>query len=94
MHKKTEARVAKSKPKVQASFGQGPTHSTFVSFYLPRTSCSWGKVTTRLAGALVLSTQTLPGLGAVLPTSHSPHGLEGVEAFLLVGPGTVLQGCP
>lgn len=51
-------------------------------------------MTTRLAGALVLSTQTLPGLGAVLPTSHSPHGLEGVEAFLLVGPGTVLQGCP
>lgn len=50
--------------------------------------------TTSIAGALVLSTQTLPGLGAVLLTSHSPHGLGGEEAFLLVAPGTVLQGCP
>lgn len=54
MHKKTEARVARSKPKAQSSFGQGPTHSTFVSPYLPQTSCPRGKVTTRLLALLVL----------------------------------------
>lgn len=97
MLEKTKARVARPKPKAQASFGQGPTHLTSVPSYFPRTSCPWGKVTTRLLALLMLlssSTQTLPVLGAVLLTSHSPHGLEGVEAFWLVVPGTVLQGSP